>query len=96
MGSGYEVVAEARAGDDAAGEPMSTVLPRVYTMPAGLALGTAVGLVSALLGDGIWDTVSWVALGAPVVVVAWHVGRSLGLRRDRRTRGRRRNSRSAR
>ena len=39
-------------------------------MPAVLAIASAIGLLSALFGDGFWDWLSWVALGAPVAVIA--------------------------
>jgi hypothetical protein len=48
---------------------------RVFGMPALLAIASAIGLLSALLGDGVWDWLSWLALGAPVAVIAWHVAR---------------------
>lgn len=48
----------------------------LWGVPLLLAILTALGLVSALLGDGIWDGVSALALGAPVAVGAW-----FGLRR---------------
>ena len=41
---------------------------RVFGMPLLLALISLLGLVSALLGDGVWDALSWLALGIPVVV----------------------------
>jgi hypothetical protein len=44
-------------------------------MPIVLSVVSAVGLVSALLGDGIWDALSWAALGAPVVVITWYLTR---------------------
>jgi hypothetical protein len=43
----------------------------MWGMPILLGCLTAVGLVSALLGDGVWDAVSALALGAPVVTGAW-------------------------
>lgn len=33
------------------------------------------GLLSALLGDGVWDALSWVALAVPLVVIAWKFSR---------------------
>ena len=48
----------------------------VWGMPILLGILTIIGLVSALLGDGIWDTVSAFALGTPVLAGAWY-----GLRR---------------
>jgi hypothetical protein len=43
----------------------------VWTIPALLGLLTVIGLTSALLGDGLWDVVSWCALGLPLVASAW-------------------------
>jgi hypothetical protein len=51
----------------------------LWAWPCALALLTVTGLVSALLGDGIWDMVSAVALGIPVLAGAW-----FGLRRGAR------------
>ena len=58
---------------------MSGRFMAVWGMPILLGVLTSIGLVSALLGDGIWDLVSAFALGAPVAVGAWH-----GLRRKPR------------
>ena len=44
----------------------------LWGMPILLGILTLVGLVSALLGDGIWDLVSAFALGAPVLVGLWY------------------------
>ena len=49
---------------------------QIWAMPILLAVLTVVGLVAALLGDGVWDLVSAVTLGAPVAAGAWY-----GLRR---------------
>jgi len=43
----------------------------LWGMPILLGILTVIGLLSALFGDGIWDTVSALALGAPVAVGAW-------------------------
>jgi hypothetical protein len=58
---------------------MATVkrsLAQIFLAPAVIAGIIAFGLVSALLGDGIWDQASWVALAAPLAVLAFYVGRS--------------------
>ena len=57
---------------------MSRGLRALWGMPILLAVLTTIGLVSALLGDGIWDAVSAFALGVPVVTGLWY-----GLRRPR-------------
>jgi hypothetical protein len=49
---------------------------RLWGAPIMLAILTAIGLISALLGDGVWDYVSAVALGVPTIACAWY-----GLRR---------------
>lgn len=58
-------------------------LRRVFGMPAALAVASAIGLLSALFGDGLWDWLSWGALGSPVAVIVWHTARSgVGYRHD--------------
>ncbi|BCA56537.1 hypothetical protein W02_36770 [Nitrospira sp. KM1] len=47
----------------------------IWGMPIILGVVSAVGLISALLGDGIWDALSWVALAAPLIVIGWHLSR---------------------
>jgi hypothetical protein len=46
-------------------------LRRTFGIPVLIALASAVGLVSALIGDGIFDVVSWLALGAVICVLIW-------------------------
>jgi hypothetical protein len=48
---------------------------RVFGAPIAIALVSAVGLVSALLGDDVWDALSWAALGAPLAVGAFYAWR---------------------
>ena len=43
-----------------------------WRAPALLALLSLFGLVAALLADGVWDLLSWTALGIPVAVCAWY------------------------
>ena len=45
---------------------------QIWGAPLLLAVLTIVGLIAALLGDGVWDLVSAVALGAPVAAGAWY------------------------
>lgn len=44
---------------------------RMWGAPILLAVLTVIGLISALLGDGLWDHVSAVALGVPVALCLW-------------------------
>lgn len=49
---------------------------QIWGMPALLGAISVIGLFSALLGDGVWDAVSWFALGLPSGIIAWYVIRS--------------------
>lgn len=53
----------------------------IWGMPTVLAIVSAIGLVSALLGDGFWDVLSWVALATPMLVMGWHLRRPAASRR---------------
>jgi hypothetical protein len=50
----------------------------LWGWPIALGVLSALGLLSALVGDGLWDWASWLALGLPVAVCGW-----FGLRRER-------------
>jgi hypothetical protein len=47
-------------------------LRRVFGVPLILAVASLVGLISALVGDDLWDVLSWLTLGAMVVVTGWY------------------------
>lgn len=38
---------------------------RIFAWPLLIALLSAIGLFAALLGDGAWDSLAWLGLGAP-------------------------------
>jgi len=44
----------------------------IWTMPIVLGVLTSVGLLSALLGDGVWDDLSALTLGVVVLTGAWY------------------------
>jgi len=46
-------------------------LRAIFAAPAAIAVLSLVGLVSALTGDGLRDTLSWAALAVPLAVVLW-------------------------
>jgi hypothetical protein len=56
---------------------MNHTLPfrKVYGPVIEISIITIYGLLSALLGDGIWDELSWIAMVIPLVVIAWKYGR---------------------
>ncbi len=49
---------------------MSRIVRSLWFWPVAMAVAMVAGLTSALLGDGIWDGLSWVCLGAPLVIAA--------------------------
>ena len=51
---------------------------KVWGMPILIGIFSGIGLLSALTGDDIWDAVSWLALGFPVVASFWFLRKSLG------------------
>jgi len=48
---------------------------QIFLLPAIIAVIVSFGLVSALLGDGVWDAASWIALALPLCVVAFCLSR---------------------
>jgi uncharacterized membrane protein YagU involved in acid resistance len=46
---------------------------KVWGAPLLLAVLTVFGLLSALLGTGIWHWLAWIAIGIPLVVLAWYL-----------------------
>jgi len=56
---------------------------QIWGAPVVLAILTTIGLISALLGDGIWDALSAVTLGIPCLAGAWYcLRRAPQARRD--------------
>lgn len=52
-------------------KPMNSTR-EIFRMPLLIGGMSTVGLASALLGDGIWDGLSWVALGVPVALAIFY------------------------
>ncbi|AUC94859.1 MULTISPECIES: hypothetical protein [Bradyrhizobium] len=50
-------------------------ITQIFLAPVLLCAVIAFGLISALLGDGIWDQASWLALALPLVVIVFYVSR---------------------
>ncbi|WP_119301508.1 hypothetical protein [Dongia deserti] len=47
-------------------------LRQVFAAPLAIAIVSIIGLVSALVGDDIWDVLSWLTLAVPVAVILWY------------------------
>ena len=41
----------------------------IFATPLVLAVITGVGLITALVGDDVWDVLSWLTLGLPIVLI---------------------------
>jgi hypothetical protein len=50
-------------------------LSQVFAMPFVLGVLSLIGLLSALIGDGIWDGLSWATLAFPVWILVRHLRR---------------------
>jgi hypothetical protein len=44
---------------------------QIFGIPLLTALLSAIGLVSGLVGDGIWDSVSWIVLLIPILLCGY-------------------------
>ena len=49
----------------------SLSLTAIFAIPVVVAILSLIGLIGALLGDGVWDGVGWLGLGACVAVMGW-------------------------
>lgn len=52
---------------------MTAGFRRLWGWPLVLGVATAIGLVSALVGDSFYDVLSWIGLSLPVLVAARHI-----------------------
>ncbi|KRP54061.1 hypothetical protein [Pseudomonas poae] len=52
-------------------KPRQSSFWKVFALPLGIGLLSAAGLFAALLGDGLWDVLSWLGLGVPAVIGTW-------------------------
>jgi hypothetical protein len=53
---------------------------QIFAAPAVVGVLSAIGLTVALLGDGVWDGLSWVALVVPILLYAGFI--AIGRRRQ--------------
>jgi hypothetical protein len=44
---------------------------QIFAIPLVLAILSIVGLISALVGDGIWDGLSWITLAIPILLCGY-------------------------
>ncbi|MBD9500675.1 hypothetical protein M2D07_027900 [Pseudomonas sp. BGr12] len=43
----------------------------IFRWPVALAVLSTFGLLSALLGDGVFDLLSWISLGVPLLLIVF-------------------------
>lgn len=53
------------------GHPTATRLKRIFAVPLLIAAVSLVGLVAALMGNGVFDVLSWLALAVPLAATVW-------------------------
>ena len=61
---------------------MSRTPMQIWGAPIVLGILTGIGLISALLGDGIWDALSALTLGIPCLAGLWYCLRPAPKRRS--------------
>ena len=47
-------------------------LRQVFAAPLAIAVLSTVGLISALVGNDLWDALSWLTLAIPVAVILYY------------------------
>ncbi|KRR05745.1 hypothetical protein CQ12_41180 [Bradyrhizobium jicamae] len=50
-------------------------LGQIFAAPIAIGALSTVGLLAALVGDGVWDAVSWLALALPILLYLFFVAR---------------------
>jgi hypothetical protein len=50
--------------------PKHRTLGQIFAIPALIGVMSIVGLVAALVGDGVWDGLSWLMLITPIAIYA--------------------------
>ncbi|MEH6565689.1 MAG: hypothetical protein V7756_10240 [Halopseudomonas sp.] len=45
---------------------------QIFRAPLLLAMLSSVGLIAALIGDGVFDLLSWLTLGSTLAVIIWY------------------------
>jgi hypothetical protein len=49
---------------------------RVWRIPLLLAVFILFGLLSALLGTGVWHILAWTALTIPLIILIWKISKA--------------------
>ncbi|WP_333792782.1 hypothetical protein [Hyphomicrobium sp.] len=49
---------------------------QIFSAPILIALVSSIGLITALVGDGLLDVIAWIGLGVPAAVGLWFMFRA--------------------
>ncbi len=52
---------------------MKSTFWKVWGIPVIIGIFSLIGLLTALVGDGLYDLLSWILLGIPVLIIIWFV-----------------------
>lgn len=52
---------------------MKDIFWKVWGIPIVIGIFSGIGLISALTGDGVFDLISWLTLGGPVLLTLWYL-----------------------
>lgn len=52
-------------------QPRRQTNSQIFSIPIVLGVLSVIGLISALVGDGLWDGVSWVTLAVPILLCGY-------------------------
>lgn len=52
---------------------MKSTFRKVWEIPVIIGIFSLIGLLTALVGDGLYDLLSWILLGIPVLIIIWFV-----------------------
>jgi hypothetical protein len=50
--------------------PKHRTIGQIFAVPALIGVMSIVGLIAALVGDGVWDGLSWLMLVTPIAIYA--------------------------
>lgn len=50
---------------------MKTLRQSTWALPALLSLATCIGLVLALVAEGVWDWIAWALVVLPLIAILW-------------------------
>ncbi|MVM41247.1 hypothetical protein GO730_32100 [Spirosoma sp. HMF3257] len=62
---------------------MNKSFGHTWTIPILLGISSLAGLLSALVGDGSWDALSWLTLSIPLIVIGRFVIKPTGSKKGR-------------